>query len=323
MGHRRPGPDRREARRGLRRRRWRDCGGRRVEVAAAGAGLRRTPWDRTRLRKLRRADRRPRRRRAVRRHPAHQSRGHRRCRVGSRQGAARGEVVHRHERRGGRGRGAGPVDRHVRDGGDVDALPAGRRTVARARRRRRDRPGAVGAGRPGGAARVRRQRPAVRPRARRRRAAGPRGLRRVVRADAAGRPCHGAGGRIAVRDRGRCRGDAAARVRRRPVGGPDDVAPQRAAGAGAGVRHRRVDRRAPPLPPPADDRAAPGRRRSRAHRPGAARRRLRARADRGHRVPAGRPHRERGHAAGRHARRPGRAAAGRRPARCASRGGPA
>ena len=63
-----------------------------------------------------------------------------------------------------RGRRPGAGDRRLRHGGDVDPLPAGRRRAARADRRRRDRRGALGAGRPRRRAGVRPDRPAVRPR---------------------------------------------------------------------------------------------------------------------------------------------------------------
>ena len=75
--------------------------------------------------------------------------------------------------------------------------------------------------------------------------------------------------RVAVPLRRRRRGGAAARLRRRPDGDAHDLAAQRAARPGPGLRDDGLDRRPPPLPPPGDDRAAPRRRRARDDHPAA------------------------------------------------------
>ncbi|CAA9323423.1 MAG: Putative oxidoreductase, partial [uncultured Nocardioidaceae bacterium] len=305
LGHRRSGPHRGEGGRGLRRRRRRPRGGGRVTLTLPGGGLRRPARHRARTRVVRRDPRRPRGRRPVRRHPAHLARRDRARGPGGRQGAAGREVVHRHEPRRCRGGGPGPVPWRLRHGGDVDPLPAGRRRRAGGDRVRGDRRGAVRAGRPRSGTHLRPRGPAVLPRARRRRAARPRRLRRLLRADAARLARDGDRRRLPLPDRRRRRGKRAARARRRALGRADHLVAGRAAGAGAGVRDEGLDRRAPALPPPADDRGAPQRRRAGDDHPPAARRRLRARARRGHRVPAGRADRERRHAAGRHPRRAG------------------
>ena len=82
----------------------------------------------------------------------------------------------------------------------------------------------------------------------------------------------------------------AAGLPRRAVGGVVLLAALRVAGADAGVRHRGLDRRAAPLPPPGHDRAAPRRRRGDPPR-AAHRRRVRARADRGDGLRRGRARR--------------------------------
>ena len=184
---------------------------------------------------------------------------------------------------------AGAGDRRLRHGGDVDALPAGRRGRAGADRRRRDRRGPLGAGRPrGGAA-------STTPTDRLFDLAlgGGALLDLGVYVVSFAQMLLGTPSRVVAAGSLFPSGaDAEAALllgygdgRTATLHG---VAAQRAARAGPGLRDDGVDRRPPPLPPPGDDRAAPRRRRARDDHPAADRRGLRARADRGHRVPAGR-----------------------------------
>ena len=114
---------------------------------ARAAGLRPRTRRAARPRRLRGADRRPRRRRPLRRDAAPAAprdraggapRPARRCwsrRRSRRRWPVRAEIVE-----------PGAGDRRLRHGGDVDPLSAGDRRAARADRRRRDRRGALGAG---------------------------------------------------------------------------------------------------------------------------------------------------------------------------------
>ena len=115
----------------------------------------------------------------------------------------------------------------------------------------------------------------------------------------------------------------AARLRRRPVRDAHDLAAQRAARAGPGLRDRRAGSTSSPGSTTrrrsSCTATAPSPRRSPATPIGA---RLRARADRGQRVPARRPDRERRDAALGHPRRAAAAGGGRRPARRPARRGP-
>ena len=231
-------------------------------------GLRRPARHRARVRLLRRDPRRPRRRRPLPRDAApaapRRSRSPR-CAPGK---ALLVEKAFTATTAGARrGRRPGPRDRRLRHGGDVDALPAGRRRAARAGRRRRDRRGALGAGRP-----------------RRRRASTTRPTGCSTSRSAAAR-CSTSASTSSPSPRccsGRRRAWSPPARCSRPAPTPrpsllldygdgrsatlTDLAAQRAARPGAGLRDDGLDRRPPALPPPARRSCctapAPSRRRS-------------------------------------------------------------
>ena len=198
----------------------------------------------------------------------------------------------------------------------MDPLPAGGRRGAHADRGRRDRRGPPGAGRSRGRRALQPGRPAARPGAGWRGHARPGGLRGLLRPVLPRHAGPGARQRLPDLDGGGRRGRPAARLRRRPRRDAAELDQALHTRCGTHPRHGRLDRRAPPLPPPPDHRAQPARARARDDHPRAGGRRLRARAGGGHRGRGRRTDGERRDAARRHA---GRAADPERGVRTARR----
>ena len=221
----------------------------RGEVAAVGSRSRSRgeafadrPRRRHRARLLRGAVRRRRRRGGVRRHPALRAPRPRAAGHRGRQARAGGEGVHPQRDRGRGGLRGRPGARGLRDGGDVDPVPAAHRRAARGRRLRRDRRRRRAGGGPRAVLRARPVVAAVRPGTGRRRAARPRRLPDLVRARLPRRARGGHRGRVADRGRGRRAGVGDPHLRRRRAGDPAHDAAREDAHHRGHLGHRGVRR---------------------------------------------------------------------------------